>query len=130
LRYLGIDYGEKRVGLALSDEEGLLGMPFKTIGNRDLIKNLKKIIKDEGVGAVVLGLPLNLKMQRTGQTERVEEFKKLFEKHIDIPIEFENEFLTSVEAERWGATGEDIDSSSAAIILQSYLDKVKYSKNK
>ncbi|MBI3671266.1 Holliday junction resolvase RuvX, partial [Candidatus Azambacteria bacterium] len=47
MRYLGIDYVDKRVGLALSDEKGILGMPFKTIRNEDLVKTLKKIIKDE-----------------------------------------------------------------------------------
>ncbi len=126
MRYLGIDYGQKRVGLALSDTEGLLGMPFKTIENKDLIKNLKKIIKEENVGVIVLGLPLNLKMEETTQTKTVLAFKTDLKKQIkEVVIELENEFLTSVQAEKWGATGENIDSSSAAIILQSYIDRRK-----
>jgi len=126
MRYLGIDYGQKRVGLALSDTEGLLGMPFKTIENKDLIKNLKKIIKEENITVIVLGLPLNLKMEETAQTKIVLAFKTDLKKQIkDVVIELENEFLTSVQAEKWGATGENIDSSSAAIILQSYIDRKK-----
>jgi len=124
MRYLGIDYGHKRVGLALSDEEGILGMPFKTVANKNLIKTLRKIVKEEGVGKIVLGLPLNLKMEETGQTRTVLKFKDELGKHLrETPVELENEFLTSFQAEKWGAEGEDIDSSSAAIILQSYIDR-------
>ena len=130
MRYLGIDYGDKRVGLALSDEEGILGMPYKTIENKNLIKALKKIIKEEGIGFVVLGLPLNLKMEKTAQTKKVTDFMACFKKHIKIPISLENEFLTSVQAKNSGAEGENIDSSSAAIILQSYLDTQKYKNAK
>jgi putative Holliday junction resolvase len=130
MRYLGIDYGQKRVGLALSDTEGILGMPFKTIENKDLIKNLRKIVKEEGVEKIILGLPLNMKMEETGQTRTVLSFKADLEKHLrETPVELENEFLTSFQAKKWGAEGEDIDSSSAAIILQSYIDRIKHSNN-
>ena len=129
MRYLGIDYGEKRVGLALSDREGILGMPYKTISNKDLINNLKTIIKNENIEFVVVGLPLSLKMQNTSQTDKVVYFKKELEKYVDVPVEFENEFLTSVQAQKNGIENGDIDASSAALILQSYLDSKKY-KNK
>ncbi len=126
MRYLGIDYGEKRVGLALSDSEGILGMPYKTISNKDLINSLKTIIKNENVEFVVVGLPLSLKMQSTSQTDKVVYFKKELEKSVGVPVEFENEFLTSVQAQKNGIEKGDIDASSAALILQSYLDSKKY----
>ncbi|MEK7452900.1 MAG: Holliday junction resolvase RuvX [Patescibacteria group bacterium] len=125
MRYLGIDYGDKRVGLALSDEDGILGMPFKTIQNQNLIKVLKKIIKDENVGMVIVGLPLNLNMQETGQTKKVNIFRDNLKRQINIPVEFENEFLTSVQAEKSGVGKDKIDEASAALILQSYFDKMK-----
>ena len=125
MRYLGIDYGDKRVGLALSDDEGTLGMPHKTIENKDLIKSLKKTISEENVKMVIVGLPLNLSMQKTEQTKKVERFKVELKRAINIPVDFENEFLTSVQAERSGVEKEKIDEASAAIILQSYLDKIE-----
>ncbi len=125
MRYLGVDYGDKRVGLALSDDEGILGMPHKTIPNKDLIKNFKKIIKEENVKIIIFGLPLNLSMEETEQTRKTKKFVNELKRQIDIPVEFENEFLTSVQAERSGVEKEKIDESSAAIILQSYLDSKK-----
>ncbi len=125
MRYLGIDYGDKKVGLALSDQEGILGMPYKTIRNENLLKKIKEIIKNENVEFVVLGLPLNLKMQETEQTKKVYSFLNKLKKHIKVPIVLENEFLTSSQAKKSGAKGEDVDSSSAALILQSYLDYIQ-----
>jgi len=125
MRYLGIDYGDKRVGLALSDEQGLLGMPFDTFENdENFIKKLKDTIYQEDVESIILGLPLSFKMEETEQTKKVLAFKERLSKLVSIPIELQNELLTSVQAEKSGAEGPDIDSSSAALILQSYLDKV------
>lgn len=124
MRYLAIDYGSKRVGLALSDEGLILGFPYKTVENKDLIKVLKEIIKKEEVGKVILGLPLNFQMDETEQTKKVKNFKSLFEKNTDIRIEYENELLTTAQAKKSGVADKHIDASSAALILQSYLDRI------
>lgn len=125
MRYLAIDFGSKRVGLALSDEGGILGFPYKTIENKDIIKILKEIIKKEEVGKIILGLPLNFQMEETEQTQKVRRFKDLLERNINTPIEYENELLTTAQAKKSGIADKHIDASSAALILQSYLDKNK-----
>lgn len=123
MRYLAIDYGSKRVGLALSDEGGILAFPYKTVENKDLIKVLKEVVKKEEVGKIILGLPLNFQMEETEQTQKVIRFKKMLEKNIDVSVEFENELLTTAQAKKSGVPNVYIDASSAALILQSYLDR-------
>jgi len=100
-------------------------MPFDTFENdENFIKKLKDTIYQEDVESIILGLPLSFKMEETEQTKKVLAFKERLSKLVSIPIELQNELLTSVQAEKSGAEGPDIDSSSAALILQSYLDKV------
>lgn len=124
MRYLGIDYGDKRIGIALSDELGVLAFPFATVeNNMKAINEIKKICSEQGVDRIVMGLPLSFAMKETQQTEKVRIFVKKMEKEIKLPIEFENEILTSKMAGKQGVGKQNIDESSAALILQSWLDK-------
>lgn len=126
MRYLGIDYGRVRMGVALSDEEGRIAFPLAVLKNRGrniLIRDLKKIMRKEGVGRVVVGLPRMLDGRETEETERVKAFVRALGKEITAPIVFEDERLTTRLAEHEGIGRKHIDSSAAAIILQSYLDK-------
>lgn len=128
MRYLGIDYGSKRIGLALSDEEGRIAFPHKVIeGGKPLqsIEKIKEIIADNGVGALVIGHPISFGGKKTPQTKEIEQFATVLSGAVQLPVELENEILSSKMLQRQGVPKEHLDASAAAIILQSYLDKQK-----
>lgn len=121
-RVLGIDYGTKRIGLAMSDDAGTMAFPYSTIDAEGALNVIQKICKDEHVSHIVLGLPKALSnMQDTEMTGRVRAFAEQL-KSTGLPWEFEEEFLSSAQASR--ATGkETIDASAAALILQTHLER-------
>jgi putative holliday junction resolvase len=125
---LGIDYGGKRIGLALSDPEERLARRFRTlINSSEVIPDLEEIIADEKAEKVVIGLPVGFN-GKSEQTRKVEEFINVFQKNIDIPVIKVNEVLTSKMAQEnlRSADVKDIkavlDQEAARIILQDYLD--------
>ena len=119
MRYLGIDYGKKRIGLALSDQEGRLAFPHSVVGR---IGDVVAVIHGEGVWALVIGLPLTLSGQESGEARAVRAFAGALRERVELPIAFESEVFTTKIAERSSA-GAKADASAAALILQSYLDK-------
>ena len=137
MRYLGVDYGEKRVGIAISDEAGSLAFPFKIlINNEELLDTIHNICGEQEVEEIVVGESLDFAGGENVIMDRITEFKK--ELNIfGLPIHLEKEFLTSVEARgRAGKERNDarkikkekskkVDASAAALILQRFLDKIK-----
>ena len=132
-RVLGIDYGDSRIGLAMSDPLKIIASPFKTIrneGNEKCLQVFQSLIKEKDVEAIVVGLPMGLKGQETVQTKKVREFANLLYA-LKLPIHLEDERLSSVSAEKsmiqqnikTGHNKELIDQRAAAIILQQFLDK-------
>ena len=132
-RVLGIDYGDSRIGLAMSDPLKIIASPFKTIrneGNKKCLQVFQSLIKEKDVEAIVVGLPIGLKGQETVQTKKVREFVNLLYA-LKLPIHLEDERLSSVSAEKSMIqqnikTGHNkglIDRRAAAIILQQFLDK-------
>lgn len=143
MRILGIDYGEKKIGIAISDERAKFAFPHGVINNTsaNLVLNVIKIICDKNnVVRIILGQSLDFKMEPNPIMKRVEKFKSFLEERLKIPIEYESEILTTKQAERpirKARTGarmksrkkeEKTHSSAAALILQSYLDKQKMIK--
>ena len=131
-RILCLDYGEKRVGLALSDPLKIIAYPYKTIinfGLKNLKYEIKKIIASETVESIVIGLPIGLNGKDTIQTQKVREFR-LQILDLNIPIYFEDERLSSLAAAKsmkmekikTGFNKGIIDKRAAAIILQQFLD--------
>lgn len=124
MRLLGIDFGSKRVGTAVSDEAGEFAMPLTVFqNNNDLLSALKKIIAEKHIGAIVLGESKNFKGEDNVIMKAIMKFKAALEKGTGLPAFLEPEFLTSVQAARWQGKVEKLDASAAAIILQSYLDR-------
>ena len=132
-RYLGIDNGEKRVGLALSDPLKIIATPFRTLlvhNTNQVIWELDKIIDEQDVELIVVGNPLGMKGQQTAQTKRVMKFTDKL-RDIGYKVMLEDERLSSVSAKRamieqeikTGYNKELIDQTAAAIILQQFLDK-------
>ena len=137
MRLLGIDYGRKRLGLALSDEGGVLASPLPVYRRSgalaDDIAFLRRLVKEWSVGMIVIGLPLNMDGSTGEMAEEVTRFAARIEGEIGLPIVPIDERLTSVEAERALIEGGISrrkrkglrDSLAAVLILQGYLDRLR-----
>ena len=135
-RLLGIDYGEKRIGVSVSDPTGTIAFPFDTLlcsSGDDLLVQLQELIICEKIEGVVVGLPIGMNGQETEQTKLVQQFVNLLRKHLDLPIHTADERLTSVAAENVlkeqkiqpSRNKAMVDSTAAALILQTFLDRTK-----
>lgn len=126
MRYLGVDFGTKRIGISVSDENLSFALPHSVLDNdKKLIEKIKKIIAENGVGLVVLGESLDYAGKPNKIMDKIEEFKKILEEETKIKIILEPEFMTSSQAKLLQGENKMHDASAASIILQSYLDKLK-----
>ena len=123
MRFLGIDYGAKRVGLAVSDEGGRLAFPAAVFKNNgELPAKLAQIIEREKIGEIVVGESSDFAGLPNLLQKEIDFFIERLERKFKILVRREKEFLTSVEARRYDSRRE-VDHSAAALILQRYLDK-------
>ncbi len=124
MKVLGIDYGTKNIGLALSDDTQKLAFAYRTLNRSNLIPELKDICDKEEVEKIVVGLPTNLSGEETKSAEMVFEFIKQLEEELKIKVEVEDERLSTVQASRLeNKTAQNIDELSAQIFLQAHLDR-------
>ena len=136
MRYLGIDYGSKRIGLALSDEEGTMGFPNSIVINTSkLVDEICALIAKENVGAVVIGESRNLEGGENPIAKDAHAFGDVLSERAGIAVAYESEVFTSAEARR--APEKEIksrsvkqhinvDDSAAALILTSYLSHMNH----
>ena len=135
-RIIGIDYGRKRVGVAVSDPLGIFATALETVHSAKIIEYLKKYSENETVVRIVVGYPMNTDGRPSEAAKDVDVFlKQLAKVFPDLPVTLEDERFTSVLAHRAMIDGgmkkqdrmkkESVDKISAAIILQSYLDRRK-----
>jgi len=133
-RILALDYGEKRVGLAISDIMKIIAKPFKTLSNtsdKSIINELKIIIIEKSIEKIVVGLPTTMSNQESKQTKIVNQFIDQLKTAVDIPVISYDERLTSIEAKRslisqgikTGYNKGAVDMTAAAIFLQNHLDE-------
>ncbi len=126
MRYLGIDYGSKRIGIALSDEKAQFGVPLIVLDNsKDLLQNVINITKEKGVTEIVMGESKNYKGEANAILIESLEFKKELEVK-GFRVHLEPEFMTSAHAEKFQGKNDMLDASAAALILQSFLDKLQH----
>lgn len=121
--YLGIDWGEKRIGLALADGETMIAMPFKTVEN---IQELLEIIKAEEISCLVIGSPLTMRDAKLGNTTYASFLAKLKAQTV-VPVIAIDERLSSKAADVLGFGQKDRasrDEGAATLILQNYLDSI------
>lgn len=141
MRILGIDYGTKRIGIAVTDESHTLAFPKEILLNdKDTFKKLEDILKKENIGEIVIGESVDFSGKLNALSGRIEVFILELKEKFGLPIHKQVEFLTSVEARKspnakrqFNSSGAHtkvkqiksgrIDSSAAALILQRYLDK-------
>jgi putative Holliday junction resolvase len=133
-RFLGIDLGGRRIGLAVSDPGGLIAQPLETLvvrGVDDAVRQICRIIEENEITEIVLGLPLNLSGEASELSRDVEKFAERLGRICPLPLHFEDERLSSRQAEgvlhsygkKIKGHKEKLDRISAAIILQSFLDR-------
>ena len=134
MRLMGIDYGDARVGIALSDPLMIMSQGYKTIkndGTEELFLEIVSIIKEKEVTKIVIGLPKNMDNSEGFRTDATMEFAEKLKSYTDVEIDFSDERLTTVSAhgflnemnvrgkKRKGA----VDTLSAALILETYMKK-------
>jgi len=129
MKILGIDYGEKRIGLAVSDESQTLARELDILAPKDFFKELPSIIADNQISQIVLGWPLNMEGKMTEKTKEVESFKLEIQGLTFIPVEVFDERLSSSMTKNLPGGHEKKDSLAAQIILQNYLNKNKHNPN-
>ncbi len=124
MRYLGIDYGEKKVGVAVSDEAGMMAFPRRVIkNNASLVPTLMETVVVVGASAIVIGESSKHSGEHNELMTQIQEFAETLRRTMNLPIYFEKEWMSSVEARRFQGSSKDVDDSAAAIMLQRFLDK-------
>jgi putative Holliday junction resolvase len=124
MKFLGIDYGEKRIGVAISDDGGVLAFPKAIFeNNKAAISKIKNICEEENVDAVVLGESKNLDGTPNIVLNQILIFRDKIEEELNLKVFLEKEFFTSMEARRYEEGNGKIDDKAAALILQRYLDR-------
>ena len=137
-RIVGLDFGFRRIGVAISDATQTLASPLtvlrpldQTHGLRLVVAEIEKLIEqDDGVDGIVLGLPMFLDGTPNEMTRHVQAFAELLRARLHLPVFFQDERLSSHEADsrlashekNWRVRKERLDSAAAAVILQDYLD--------
>jgi putative Holliday junction resolvase len=123
VRVLALDHGSARCGCAISDPSGTLATPLGAVERPDTKKGLSaiaRLVEDQGVERVVVGLPLTLKGEEGEQAAAARAFAQRLEGRLRVPVELHDERLTTRLAERTGGS-EDADSRAAAHLLENYL---------
>lgn len=131
MKYLGIDYGTKRIGIAQSDESGMIAFPLATVAaGPHAVDEVAGLVKDNRIEKVVIGESKNFSGEHNAVMADIEHFKTALAEATGLPVAYEPEFMTSAQAARQGLDKrgegnkkEDLDASAAALILQSYLDR-------
>lgn len=145
-RFMGVDFGTKRIGVAISDEGNTLSFPKEIVTNdAGAFERLGEIIKENNIFEIVVGESVDFSGRLNMLSARIEVFIKELEEKFGLSVKKQKEFLTSVEARKMGSTKSDlspsqahsklkdkkrgsVDASAAALILQRYLDKINNKK--
>ena len=134
MRYLAIDYGQKRTGLAICDREEMLASPFAVLDNpKEVLAKISATVEKEEIEAIVVGLPLNMDDTQGAQAKQVLKFAEQLKSIVDVPIHFQDERLSSFAAEEKLSAAEftrkkkkkRLDAVAAAEILQAFLEQKK-----
>jgi len=133
MRILGLDVGERRIGVAISDPTNTIAQPLIVIErDGEELDRISEIVKENEVGEIVMGYPRNMDGSTGAMVEKVEKFAGEISKHIDVPVVFIDERLSTAEAERMMISADlsrkkrkkSIDKVAAAIILEGRLRRI------
>lgn len=134
MKYLGIDYGEKRIGVAITDDLGMMAHGYAVLKDMDsehIVEYLRRVAKEENISLIVVGLPIGLSGEDTEKTQDARDFASMIENCLGIEIAFEDERFTTKIVDKMlkemeisqKKARETKDIMAARIILQSYLDR-------
>ncbi len=127
MRHLGIDFGTKKVGIAVSDEGGQMGFPHSVVPNDDrLLETVVALLYKQDIEAIVMGESLSLTGAENPVAKEAKQFAQALKAQTGLPVHFEPEMFTTQEAGRGidgarGGTKDNVDAQAAALILTSYL---------
>ncbi|PIV51889.1 Holliday junction resolvase RuvX [Candidatus Falkowbacteria bacterium CG_4_10_14_0_2_um_filter_36_22] len=124
IKYLGIDWGKARIGLAVGDNVVKIATPLKVVGS---IGGILQVIKEEEINKIILGMPIKMQKSKIKMQNEFINFLRIIKNKVNIPIHLFDERLTSKAADALAGdkkTKAPRDALAAMIILQSYLDKV------
>lgn len=129
MKILGFDYGERYIGVALGDTESRVAVPktvLRNSGHAAIRAAIAALIEGTGAERLVVGLPLSFKMEETAFTEKAKAFGRMLRREFRMPVDFENEVLSSSHAERLRprAPKRTVHAVAASLILQSWLDRL------
>jgi putative Holliday junction resolvase len=135
MRILGIDYGEKRIGIAASDEEEKIAFEVGIVPTENFFQQLPEIISEREIQKIVLGLPLNMSAEETEKTKEVRLFADRLKEWLkssapEIQFDFADERLSSQMASNISGSQKNIDGLAAQVFLQSYLERQRNLQNK
>jgi putative Holliday junction resolvase len=123
-RFLGIDFGTKKVGLAISDEARGMAFPYSVVLNTgDLAEKIQEVCRKENISAIIIGESRDFNGAPNPVMKKILPFKKKIEEKLGLPVYLEPEYLTSKQARNIQEDSATTDASAAAIILQSWIDK-------
>jgi len=126
MKYLGIDYGEKRVGIAISDVEGKIAFPKIVLeNNNELVQKVIDLCEKSEIGTIVVGESKDYKGKDNKINPKIISFKRELSLAIKLPIFLEPEFMSSMQVEKTFGKTDMLDASAASIILQTFMDKQK-----
>ncbi len=131
MKFLGIDLGEKRVGLAISDKTAMISSPFKMVERQNLLIELPKIIEKEDITDIVIGLPKHMNNSHGDKSEEALKIKAEIKKLFDVEVHLQDERRSTIAADEIMKKSNmsrkkrksKIDEMAAAIILQNFLDR-------
>lgn len=130
MKYLALDFGEKRIGVAVTDEEGIIARPLLTLEVSEmLMSDLGKVIEDECPKKVIFGIPRHMNGEEASSAIKIREFAEGVSHELGVEVDFQDETVSSIEAEkRLAESGiekekikEKVDQEAAAVILEDYL---------
>jgi putative holliday junction resolvase len=125
MRILGLDYGTKRIGVAVSDESQMLARELDIVPAAKIYDYLSTILQEYEIEKIVIGLPLNMSGQSTEKTREAEQFAQLVAERCQVPVDMMDERLSTSMAQQITHQSSQLDSLAAQIILQNYLNKQK-----
>ncbi len=123
MKYIGIDYGTKKVGVAISGEHAAFAFPKEIVPTEGALERIAEICAQEPIGGIVIGESIATTEKENAVGGAARAFAKALAAKAALPIHFEREDFSSVEAHRFQTKAGDRDDSAAAIILQRFLDK-------
>jgi putative transcription antitermination factor YqgF len=123
MSYIGIDYGEKRVGIAVSDEGAVMAFPVEVVARKDALQRVTDLVREREATTIIIGESKDFHNEDNPVMAAIRSFAEELREKTGATIILEPEFLTSAGAKSAGASDRMLDASAAAIILQSFLDK-------